>query len=100
MMRSRPQNIIADANERHPEDPVSLDEVLDMLRLIAKDYASIGSIFSYMARTSGATRVVPVHTEPGYYVKPEVIESMQQELAALTDSTALLQRDVKVNQAQ
>ena len=71
-----------------------------MLQIIAKDYASIGSIFSYMGQMSGVTRTVPVHAEPGYYVKPEVIESMQQELAALKDSTALLQRDVKVNQAQ
>ena len=94
-MRHRPQNAKAKANKRHPEDTVSLDEVLDLLQGIAKDYASIGSIFSYEHRGPSNAHTANTNAGPGYYIKQEEFEAMQQELAALKDSNDLFQRDVR-----
>ena len=76
MMRHRPQNAKTEANERHSEDPVLLNEVLDLLRGIAKDYASIGSIFSYEPRGPSHARMASMSTGPGYYIKQEEFEAM------------------------
>ena len=90
----------ANAVQRHPDDPVPLDEVLDMLRNIAKDYTSIGSIFTYGARTTSTSRTAPARVDPGRYVKIEQYEALQQEVAALKDTANLLQKENKMRANQ
>lgn len=96
----RPQRFIAEEGDRHPEDPFSLDEVLDLLRGIANDYSNIGSIFSYDRGVSGYSRGQSIVPEMGRYVKIEQYEALQQEIAALKDTTDLLKKENKMRALQ
>jgi hypothetical protein len=89
------QDTAASADERHPDDPVPLDEVLELLRNIAKDYTSIGSMFAYRSRTSNGSRHLAPTPDTRGFVKIEQYEALQQEVAALKDTADLLKRDNK-----
>jgi hypothetical protein len=89
------QDAAATTDERHPDDPVPLDEVLELLRNIAKDYTSIGSMFAYGSRTLNSSRHSALPPDTRGFVKIEQYEALQQEVAALKDTADLLKRDNK-----
>src|ERR1700724_1342540 len=97
----RPQRFLAQPGDCHPEDPFSLDNVLDLLQEIANDYLCIGSIFSYGRGVPGSIRSPPMMpVDTGRYVKVEQYEAMQQEIALLKDMTELLRKENKMRASQ